>query len=95
MTWTIFIGWRERSPSGGRGTGTWCGFPRMLAEGGQAAETSNEKFFFRSVRTEAALAAIVLLLAAILAFLPPAREHVAPAGPAAAKIRGIVRDRDG
>ena len=58
--------------------------PRMLAEEGLPGDTSNEKLFFRSVRTEAALAAAVLLLAAILAFLPPARKHdpsAALAGP--------------
>lgn len=50
--------------------------PRMLSEAGQPGETSNENLFYRSVRTEAALAVAVLLLAALLAFLPPAREHV-------------------
>jgi copper transport protein len=39
-------------------------------------DENNERLFLRSVRVEAALAVIVLLLAAILVYLPPAREHL-------------------
>ena len=48
--------------------------PRLVAESGAAAG-AGEMRLFSSVRFEMLLAMIVLLLAAILAFLPPAREH--------------------
>jgi copper transport protein len=48
--------------------------PGLVAESHAAADTG-EKRLFSSVRLEMLLAMIVLLLAAILAFLPPAREH--------------------
>ncbi len=48
--------------------------PRLVAESGAAAD-AGETRLFSSVRFEMLLAMIVLLLAAILAFLPPAREH--------------------
>jgi copper transport protein len=44
--------------------------PRLFAE-----SDAGERRLFNSVRFEMSLAMIVLLLAAILAFLPPAREH--------------------
>jgi copper transport protein len=45
---------------------------RAFADG---AEITADRSLFRNVAVEIAFAAIVLLLAAILAFLPPAREH--------------------
>lgn len=45
--------------------------PRLVVESGDAGE----KRLFSSVRFEILFSIIVLLLAAILAFLPPAREH--------------------
>ncbi|MGE0657846.1 MAG: CopD family protein, partial [Pyrinomonadaceae bacterium] len=48
--------------------------PMISAESGAAAD-AGEPQLFRNVRFEVLLAVIVLLLAAILAFLPPAREH--------------------
>lgn len=46
-----------------------------LTTGSGPAADAGEKRLFSSVRFEMLLAMIVLLLAAILAFLPPAREH--------------------
>ena len=48
--------------------------PRIVAEFDTRADVG-ERRLFNSVRFEMLLAMIVLLLAAILAFLPPAREH--------------------
>lgn len=48
--------------------------PRTSAESYGAAD-AGEMRLFRNVRFEVLLAMIALLLAAILAFLPPAREH--------------------
>ncbi len=48
--------------------------PRIVAESDAGAD-AGERRLFNSVRFEMLLAMIVLLLAAILAFLPPAREH--------------------
>ena len=48
--------------------------PSIVAESDAGAE-AGERRLFNSVRFEMLLAMIVLLLAAILAFLPPAREH--------------------
>lgn len=47
---------------------------RLVAESGAAADRGETRLF-SSVRFEMLLALIVVLLAAILAFLPPAREH--------------------
>jgi copper transport protein len=47
--------------------------PRL--EKSSAAENSPERNFYRSARVEALIGIVVLLLAAILAFLPPARRH--------------------
>lgn len=52
------------------GINTFVLRPRIVAE-----SDAGEKRLFSSVRFEILLAMIVLLLAAILAFLPPAREH--------------------
>lgn len=49
-----------------------------------------DRSFYRLVRTEAAIGAAVLLLAAILAFLPPARQHEMPmdmGGPTTGDVR--------
>lgn len=48
--------------------------PRIVAESDDGADAGERRLFI-SVRFEMLLAMIVLLLAAILAFLPPAREH--------------------
>ncbi|MDI1242525.1 MAG: CopD family protein [bacterium] len=48
--------------------------PRLFAKSDAGAD-AGERRLFNSVRLEVLLAMIVLLLAAILAFLPPAREH--------------------
>ncbi|MEZ5305556.1 MAG: copper resistance protein CopC [Pyrinomonadaceae bacterium] len=56
------------------GINTFLLRPRLVAESGALAD-AGETRLFSSVRFEMLLAIIVLLLAAILAFLPPAREH--------------------
>lgn len=43
--------------------------------GSEDKSSATKREFFRNVKVEVALAAVVLLLAAILAFLTPAREH--------------------
>jgi copper transport protein len=49
--------------------------PKLISAESSAATDAGEKRLFRNVRFEVLLAVIVLFLAAILAFLPPAREH--------------------
>ncbi len=49
--------------------------PRLVAESRAAADAEGSRLF-SSVRIEILLAMTVLLLAAVLAFLPPAREHI-------------------
>ena len=57
------------------GVNSYILHPRISAAA-EAGDTADAKALFRNVGIEIALAVIVLLLAATLAFLPPAREHL-------------------
>lgn len=66
---------------------------RRLHAGSSGSENKAGSRLFRNVKVEGLLALAVLLLAALLAFLPPAREHIPIEGSAPSWIGNNVNKR--